>query len=817
MENKRDKITKQAKEILGLWSKNNNSKKNTKKRISSAILAAAAGLSGLVYNGVSTLEKKEEPQIGVVNYVYTNMYKDATNNKVDTLEQGRIIKYNKDDITEWEQVNEYGQFEKTLSFIRVGNILEQSIENSEEQETENILEESTEGYNVNNIKDYEDVKDIYTLTQMVDEYVKCNHVDTLNFRSSPDINSEKVEKIGENSLYVCLNSEGEGEHNFKKAILVDEKGNIQQGYVADESNYISEITQEKECIGIINGKTFIRDSAELVEYDGARIEGKISNGEVVEIVDSSDETFYECKFADSDKDDTFFLSKNTVSTDIEFDFDAKFINEEPELEPTYMKMFSNSGELIDYMKYDNPIEISSDDILKVDGDKSKDGVYSVWNVTKDVVGYVDGDKLIDTESGRTIEDIYNPNKSEKEIKPETSKKDLMDQSNEIMSEYYDENRMSIVIDASNTNKSKLEGLINYFKDNKVPVSGIIFSIGSTSGKVGSIRINSLCDENSVYEEYLSDKGTVSMQQTWDEMNAELKNIGKQELPVGNNIGRGDVENLRENIEFALNNEIPVGLYYYSAEMDETEVSEVAAYCYGIDKYLNTKSSIYRNSKLKLPFTIDIEKEHGLTRTTTSNKRRAELAQRLAELLGNGIEESEASKYFGIDGHNPKDGYGILNNKVMFYSDIRNNDSNIQILLDNKYDEIKSNLEDQGYSVYLWGTSHFNCVVDMGEELTNPVIMENISKKKNYLESLKETCYNTESLVKEVAMNQAILNTTYNGGAYDISITTQDNINKMLNGKKINVPFEEAIQNSMDVGEYTNKDNGRNQDDDDFER
>lgn len=809
MENKRDKITKQAKEILGLWSKNNNSKKNTKKRISSAILAAAAGLSGLVYHGVSTLEKKEEPQIGVVNYVYTNMYKDATNNKVDTLEQGRIIKYNKDDITEWEQANEYGQFEKTLSFIRVGNILEQSIENSEEQETE--------GYNVNNIKDYEDVKDIYTLTQMVDEYVKCNHVDTLNFRSSPDINSEKVEKIGENSLYVCLNSEGEGEHNFKKAILVDEKGNIQQGYVADESNYISEITQEKECIGIINGKTFLRDSAELVEYDGARIEGKISNGEVVEIVDSSDETFYECKFADSDKDDTFFLSKNTVSTDIEFDFDAKFINEEPELEPTYMKMFSNSGELIDYMKYDNPIEISSDDILKVDGDKSKDGVYSVWNVTKDVVGYVDGDKLIDTESGRTIEDIYNPNKSEKEIKPETSKKDLMDQSNEIMSEYYDENRMSIVIDASNTNKSKLEGLINYFKDNKVPVSGIIFSIGSTSGKVGSIRINSLCDENSVYEEYLSDKGTVSMQQTWDEMNAELKNIGKQELPVGNNIGRGDVENLRENIEFALNNEIPVGLYYYSAEMDETEVSEVAAYCYGIDKYLNTKSSIYRNSKLKLPFTIDIEKEYGLTRTTTSNKRRAELAQRLAELLGNGIEESEASKYFGIDGHNPKDGYGILNNKVMFYSDIRNNDSNIQILLDNKYDEIKSNLEDQGYSVYLWGTSHFNCVVDMEEELTNPAIMENISKKKNYLESLKETCYNTESLVKEVVMNQAILDTRYNDGAYDISITTQDNINKMLNGKKINVPFEEAIQNSMDVGEYTNKDNGRNQDDDDFER
>ena len=809
MENKRDKITKQAKEILGLWSKNNNSKKNTKKRISSAILAAAAGLSGLVYHGVSTLEKKEEPQIGVVNYVYTNMYKDATNNKVDTLEQGRIIKYNKDDITEWEQANEYGQFEKTLSFIRVGNILEQSIENSEEQETE--------GYNVNNIKDYEDVKDIYTLTQMVDEYVKCNHVDTLNFRSSPDINSEKVEKIGENSLYVCLNSEGEGEHNFKKAILVDEKGNIQQGYVADESNYISEITQEKECIGIINGKTFIRDSAELVEYDGARIEGKISNGEVVEIVDSSDETFYECKFADSDKDDTFFLSKNTVSTDIEFDFDAKFINEEPELEPTYMKMFSNSGELIDYMKYDNPIEISSDDILKVDGDKSKDGVYSVWNVTKDVVGYVDGDKLIDTESGRTIEDIYNPNKSEKEIKPETSKKDLMDQSNEIMSEYYDENRMSIVIDASNTNKSKLEGLINYFKDNKVPVSGIIFSIGSTSGKVGSIRINSLCDENSVYEEYLSDKGTVSMQQTWDEMNAELKNIGKQELTVGNNIGRGDVENLRENIEFALNNEIPVGLYYYSAEMDETEVSEVAAYCYGIDKYLNTKSSIYRNSKLKLPFTIDIEKDDKFIRTTTSNKRRAELAQRLAELLGNGIEESEASKYFGIDGHNPKDGYGILNNKVMFYSDIRNNDSNIQILLDNKYDEIKSNLEDQGYSVYLWGTSHFNCVVNMEEELTNPAIMENISKKKNYLESLKETCYNTESLVKEVVMNQAILDTRYNDGAYDISITTQDNINKMLNGKKINVPFEEAIQNSMDVGEYTNKDNGRNQDDDDFER
>ena len=809
MENKRDKITKQAKEILGLWSKNNNSKKNTKKRISSAILAAAAGLSGLVYHGVSTLEKKEEPQIGVVNYVYTNMYKDATNNKVDTLEQGRIIKYNKDDITEWEQANEYGQFEKTLSFIRVGNILEQSIENSEEQETE--------GYNVNNIKDYEDVKDIYTLTQMVDEYVKCNHVDTLNFRSSPDINSEKVEKIGENSLYVCLNSEGEGEHNFKKAILVDEKGNIQQGYVADESNYISEITQEKECIGIINGKTFIRDSAELVEYDGARIEGKISNGEVVEIVDSSDETFYECKFADSDKDDTFFLSKNTVSTDIEFDFDAKFINEEPELEPTYMKMFSNSGELIDYMKYDNPIEISSDDILKVDGDKSKDGVYSVWNVTKDVVGYVDGDKLIDTESGITIEDIYNPNKSEKEIKPETSKKDLMDQSNEIMSEYYDENRMSIVIDASNTNKSKLEGLINYFKDNKVPVSGIMFSIGSTSGKVGSIRINSLCDENSVYEEYLSDKGTVSMQQTWDEMNAELKNIGKQELPVGNNIGRGDVENLRENIEFALNNEIPVGLYYYSAEMDETEVSEVAAYCYGIDKYLNTKSSIYRNSKLKLPFTIDIEKDDKFIRTTTSNKRRAELAQRLAELLGNGIEESEASKYFGIDGHNPKDGYGILNNKVMFYSDIRNNDSNIQILLDNKYDEIKSNLEDQGYSVYLWGTSHFNCVVKMKEELTNPAIMENISKKKNYLESLKETCYNTESLVKEVVMNQAILDTRYNDGAYDISITTQDNINKMLNGKKINVPFEEAIQNSMDVGEYTNKDNGRNQDDDDFER
>lgn len=817
MGNKRDKITKQAKEILGLWSKNNNSKKNTKKRISSAILAAAAGLSGLVYHGVSTLEKKEEPQIGVVNYVYTNMYKDATNNKVDTLEQGRIIKYNKDDITEWEQVNEYGQFEKTLSFIRVGNILEQSIENSEEQETENILEESTEGYNVNNIKDYEDVKDIYTLTQMVDEYVKCNHVDTLNFRSSPDINSEKVEKIGENSLYVCLNSEGEGEHNFKKAILVDEKGNIQQGYVADESNYISEITQEKECLGIINGKTFIRDSAELVEYDGARIEGKISNGELVEIVDSSDETFYECKFVDSDKDDTFFLSKNTVSTDIEFDFDAKFINEEPELEPTYMKMFSNSGELIDYMKYDNPIEISSDDILKVDGDKSKDGVYSVWNVTKDVVGYVDGDKLIDTESGRTIEDIYNPNKSEKEIKPETSKEDLMDQSNEIMSEYYDENRMSIVIDASNTNKSKLEGLINYFKDNKVPVSGIIFSIGSTSGKVGSIRINSLCDENSVYEEYLSDKGTVSMQQTWDEMNAELKNIGKQELPVGNNIGRGDVENLRENIEFALNNEIPVGLYYYSAEMDETEVSEVAAYCYGIDKYLNTKSSIYRNSKLKLPFTIDIEKEPNFIRTTTSNKRRAELAQRLAELLGNGIEESEASKYFGIDGHNPKDGYGILNNKVMFYSDIRNNDSNIQILLDNKYDEIKSNLEDQGYSVYLWGTSHFNCVVDMKEELTNPAIMDNISKKKNYLESLKETCPNTESLVKEVAMNQAILDTRYNGGAYDISITTQDNINKMLNGKKINVPFEEAIQNSMDIGEYSNKDNGRNQDDDDFER
>lgn len=819
-EDRRNKIIKQAKEILKSWTNNNSEKKFTKKQkqIGAAIVAATAGVSGLAY-GITTLVKKGEPKVGVVNYVYTNMYKDAENNKLDALEEGRIIKYNKNDIVEWEQVDEYGKFEKTLSFIKVRSVLNQSTKSSVEQATENATNQFSEGYyNINNIKDYKSVKDIYTLAQSVDEYVKCNNIDSLNFRSLPDINSEHSRNIGKDKLYVCLNSEGIGEHNFKKAILIDEKGNIQQGYVADELDYISEDIEEKECIGVINSRTYIRDSAKLVEYDGARIEGKISNGEVVEIVDSSDESFYKCRLADSDRNDTFFLSKNTVSTDIDFDFDAKFIDDGLTSEPTYMKVFSNSGELINYTKFENPIAISSDDVLKVDGDKSRDGVYSVWNVTKGVVGYVDGVQLIDTESNKTIEAIYNPYKSGEETKPETTKSKPVDQQNRITGAYYDENKMSIVVDTMQFTKPELEKLIKHFKDSNIPVSGIIFSIGSTGGydNSGPLYINHLKDDDGVYDEYILDRGTVSIQQIWDQIDAKMESIGRPNILGEANL-RGYMGNLIENIEFALNNGIPVGLYYYSAEMDEAEVSAVAAYCYGFEKYLNTKSSIYRNSKLKLPFGIDIEDNEYGARENTSNTRRAELAQRLVELLGNGIEQSEASKYFCIDGHNPEDGYGILNNKVMFYGEIRNNSKNIQDLTSYKYDEMKSNLEQNGYSVYLWGTSQLDNVGFNFEPIESDNITGILSDKEEYLKSLGNVSNLNTNLMQKIAMNQAMLGCPYEGNSYDLSITTQENINKMLNGEKIDVSFEQAVQNSMDVGERSNSRNGaRNQDYDDFE-
>lgn len=824
----RKKSIEQAGQILKLWSKNNGNKKINPKMVGAALFAATAGISGLIYGIV----KEDEPKVGVVNYVYTNKYKDTENNKIDALEKGRIIKYNKGDITEWEQLDQNGKFEKSLSFIKVKNVLEQSTENLLQQHPENPTEQLVESYNVNNIKDYKSVKDIYTLAQSVDEYVKCNHIDTLNFRNSPSINSESSKIIGkEEKLYVCLSDKTpngdveENQYNFKKAILVDEKGNIQQGYVADIYGYISEDVEEKECIGITNDRTFIRDSAKLVEFDGTRIVGEISNGEVVEIVDSSDESFYKCRSVDSNKKGTFFLSKNTVSTDIDFDFNAKFVDNELTPTITYMKVFSNSGELIDfYNKRDGSnyqIAISPDDILKVDGDKSKDGVYNVWNVTKGFVGYIDGDKLIDTETNKTIESIYNPHKSREERVPETtnsesSNSESFEQTNRITGAYYDENKMSIVIDSRYCTKTQLERLINYYKNNNIPVSGVIFSIGATY-EDGGFNLAHLKDEDNVYSNYLSDSVTVSIQQTWDQINAEMGRLGRLPL-AGEEKSRGNIEELVERIEFVLGNGIPVGLYYYSAEMDEEEVSAAAAYCYGVEKYLNTKSKIYRDSNLKLPFAIDIESSvdcYGncsVPRECPENTRRAELSQRFAELLGNGIEESKASNYFCIDGCNPKQGYGILNDKVMFYGDIRNNGKNIQDLLGYKYDEMKKNLEEKGYSVYLWGSSQLDNVGIGWERLDSKNIMNNLSDKETYLNSLRNMARLNGNLIPQVAINQAILEAPYEDGSYDISITTNENINKMLEGEKVEVVFEQAVQNSMDVDEHSNsRNNGQNQD------
>lgn len=757
-------------------------KKTFFKRVA-AVLAAA----GLTATGISALISKYQGNAkneAVVKYVETNLYKALPKrNSIDRLDKGNAVVYTKGSLQEWSE----GENGKLHKFIKINDVIEGLIKEDDEIVEENIHRpRSFSGINPND--------DLYVLKSSIDEYVRYNvNTELLKFRPRPSTDGDDYKMAINGELYVCEDCEGIGEHNFKKAILVDENGSMNYGYVADENGYISFNEEDKTCIGVANDYTYIRTDPSLPEYDSNNVERMITNGEIIEIVDSQDQYCYECKVA-GDKN-TYFIRKNTVIAFDEFDYDALYDSIE---NVGNIYGFADDGSLIVRKDSNGEIaNVSDGDQLKVDINSSKNGYYSVYDEKAGVVGYVEANKLIDKKSGKSIEEILDPKAINERNNKLSETNSQENQSNNETSKNVDtDNTTSIVLDRKYLTLSDIKNLVEYYESKGIKVSAIEFSIGATCSSQ-NFGISTIKDSDDVYSKYMGDKNTESIQKTYDFM----KN--KTGMHVGVAHSRGDMKDLIDGIEYVIDKGIAIGLYYYSAPINEDEVSWEAAYINSVISCLNTYSEKYREYDKKLPFAIDIEKFSSNQRETTDNTRRAELTFRLIELLGNGVSVDE-SKYTCTDGIKASDGYNVVSKEkgIMIYGDIRDNKNDLNSLLSSplnkvakSYDDLREVIEDEGYNFHLWGSCR--ATIPFYSDEANRELAENEIKDLQDIPGLlakHEQGDNNiiKDLLEDCSMAQVVLERNANGIGHDVSITSDSLIQEMVRGESHYDTFRRQI-------------------------
>ena len=802
----RKKAIEKAKEMaykLKSQGKEYDAKKILMAAIGSVVIGGGSIAGINLIKNAKTGAKSEPSKKAVVKNVNTNLYSELPDrNMVDRLDKNEIIIYKKDDFASWEQNGE-----KTIDFIKVSSVLENM----------DVVEENDEyivkPQNEDSIKSY-DEKALYVLRSAIDEYVECQVKEpALKFRAKASTEEEDYCYANEGTLYVCLDGEGKGAHNFKKAILVLPNGDLKRGFVADENDYVMRKEDSTVCFGVANDYTYLRNTAALPEFDEEYIHGLIKNGEVIEIVDDADQYCYKCKVANSDEE--FYIRKNTVTLFDDFDFEVEYDASSVEYTGTIYG-FANDGSLIERTDEDgNPKKIAKGDRLKVDINSSKDGYYSVYDETQGVVGFVEGELLRELDTKKTIIDIVEPN-SEVDSIPVESEYDSSSENSETSNGEIEvkpdgEDKVSITINAKFWTKGELEKLLNYYENKGIEVSGIFFSIGATWGD-NSFCLANIQDTDEAYEKYQNDRTFTSIQKVCDQINE------KSNTPIAKySHSRGNMADLQKNVELAIQKGIPIGMFYYSAPTNEDEVSCEAAYIYGVVKYLNENSKLYREYDKKLPMGIDIEcNDSGGFRESQRNTRRAELSQKLIELLGSGVKE-DSSKYFCIDKKDPSQGYNVINKGAMIYGDIRGyknieNDNKMLDILNSpkgkvkNYWEMKDNLESEGYIVYLWGSELLSGVkhsakgTPLDENDLNK--LQDLDAGKKALDISKEEKLQIDEnrkLYDQCVVLQIMLDKNVGGIKTDISYTLNSNIEAMINevplpkSYKFEDAFEFAIQ------------------------
>ena len=738
-------------------------------------------------------ENEENALFAVVKHVNTSGFKEnPKKNCIDNLPEHEIIVYDKGDISTWEQGD------TSYDFINVGNVLEKGY-----------VVDGDEGYeefepNISRVVDY-DIDNMYVIKSAIDEYVECDHIDSLKFRTQPNTNEENPQFASEGTLYVFLNDKGRGEHNYKKAILVGEDGSIKRGFVADQYDYLKEKTDSQKCIGVANAHTFIRKSAYLPEFDKDNICRNVTNGTLLEIVDDVDQYSYKCTVAGEDEE--FYIRKNTVITYKDFDYDVIYGNDDI----GSMYGFSDEGNLIYRKDKDgNVAQVTNNHELRVDVNNSKDGYYSVWDVSTNVVGYMDGEFLFDLESGESIKSMLNPkeinNRNLEKQAEENSKNQAVQGVEGAKIKYDGDNQISVILDTKTLSIEKLEYLINYYRSRNIKINGFEISIGSACGDKG-LTLQHVVDGDEVYSKYQLDNSTTSIQKVWDEM----ENKAGINISCAKYQDRGNMDNMIKCIEYLIEQDVGgIGLYYYSGEYTDAEVSCAAAYCYGFVKYLNEYSQAYREYGKKLPFTIDIENFSKTFREGTENYRRAENLAHLIELLGDGVKDYKGD-LFCVDGQSVEEGYNVISKEkgIIIYGDTRANGQDLLTLLQSSkpeetsvksYYELRSKLENEGYNMNLWLSCQL--VGGSNNKMLNGSDLEIIKDKENYISNLSGTMkkygQSYKDLLEDGAFVQSFLDIkSDNGGfGYDISIISDENLCNLINGEKMNT-YTMAIQDTTD--------------------
>lgn len=756
----------------------------------------------------------------VVRHVYTNLYSTLPEkNAIEDVNTGDIISYHNENSTEWIQNDD-----KTHTFFKVDSAIKDEISaGSEDAVSENI----------NNSVKY-DNRDIYVLSSSIDEYVECiPNNDALKFREGPSVESTDLGYAKDGTLYVCIDSEAIGDDKFKSAIRVLPSGDIERGYVS--TNYIDDPISDK-CLGVANSHTFLRSSAELPEFIDENVGGTAFNGQVINILDDSDEKYYECTIEGDKK--TYYIAKNTVTLMKDFDYYAVY---EPGIRGNgKIYGFSDDGTLITRKNQDNQdVTIADGEGLLVDVNSSKDGYYLVYDADSSTVGYIEGSRLRDTDSKSIIADIYDlrdiqirngrglsqdideqggnvdHNQDENEnssIIPEEGK----DATQQDKPGYQiDDNKPTIMLDAKCLNPTDLKALIKKYKESGIEVSAVNFTIGSTTWN-NAFGIATTKDSDKIFNKYKNDPNTTSIQKAWDEMQSKgTFNGGPSD--------RQDADELIECIEYCIDNDIAVGMYYYSGPENETEVSMEAAYIYGVVKYVNEYSEKYRNYDKKLPFCIDIEcPVNPIDRFTSKNTRRAELTQRLIELLGDGINVDNvdnSERYFCIDGKSVKEGYGVISKEqgVLLYGDIRNNGDKLLGILNGEYWEMTDNLKTEGYYPYLWATTQlrnigYQATIGANEfaMLTDPERELKEYTKMRYDNNGNLKPQDIQKLYDEAVMAQVQLEGVLEGIVHDVSYVTKANLHAMINGVELpeGYTYEDAMSDAINKtrsGERTSTD------------
>ncbi len=337
------------------------------------------------------------------------------------------------------------------------------------------------------------------------------------------------------------------------------------------------------------------------------------------------------------------------------------------------------------------------------------------------------------------------------------------------------------------------------------IKSAIFSIGTTNEYNVNFGQQILPDDDNEYSKY---NGTDN---EWKLIGPKVNQIKEKydahkldnEESYSNTHRNNNIKQLAEYVDYAVKKGIPVGFYYYSLAINTNEASAEAAYIKAVYDKLSADIPEFKDAK-KLPITIDIETAHCYERDNCP-KERSQAVMELVRLLGKGTNSPDA---WCLDGHDPKNGYGVIDKNFILYEDL-----NLTQFIDR--DSIKDTLSKEGYNCYDWYTRQNDACFNgfnMGSYMNLSTYI-NPNKVLDCINNNPDYNYKYD-LVKDGEFFQVFLDQNIDMGSagiagYDINFAKKGVFDAMVEGKDIDVNIWEDVEKHIkEVNERNSIENER---------